>query len=200
VDDLVEAQQPRPATPGPHLAAPAPAYHTSFLGALAEYHTEGRHRELELNGLEDPAEFARYVRALLDDVEHPGAPDRYVWRAFGVRMEPLGHDGYYVPQTVLWWVDGAEYLGRVNVRHRLNSSLLWRGGNIGYEIRPSARGMGHATAMLAATLPVAASLGIRTARIDCDVGNVASRRVIEKNGGVFDREEHGSYFFLVPTG
>jgi GNAT superfamily N-acetyltransferase len=183
---------------GPRLASPSQLFHGSFLAALAEYHREGRHRELERAGLADPDEFARYVRALLDDVAHPGAPDRYVLRAFGVRLEPPS-DGHYVPQTVLWWVDGAEYLGRINVRHKLNRSLLWRGGNIGYEVRPSARRQGHATAMLAAALPVAASLGIHEARIDCDIDNVASRRVIEKNGGVFEREEHGSYFFLVPT-
>jgi predicted acetyltransferase len=186
-----------PARPGPRLAAPAPRFHDSFLAALAEYHDEGRHRELDLGGLTDPATFAAYVRALLDDVPHPGAPDRFVRRAFGVRIEPPV-DGY-VPQTVLWWVDGDEYLGRVNVRHRLNASLLWRGGNIGYEIRPAVRRQGHATAMLAATLPVAATLGIHEALIDCDADNVGSRRVIEKNGGVFEREEHGSYYFLVPT-
>ena len=118
-------------------------------------------------------------------------------RAFGVRIAPP-EDGY-VPQTVLWWVAGGEWLGRVNIRHTLNRGLLRRGGNIGYEVRPSARRRGHATAMLAAALPVAAALGIREARIDCGVDNVGSRRVIEKNGGVFEREERGSYYFLVPT-
>jgi predicted acetyltransferase len=183
---------------GPRLVPPDVTCHASFLAALGEYHGEGRHLELDLAVLADGGEFARYVAALRDDVEHPGAPERYVLRAFGVRMEaPI--DGY-VPQTTLWWADGAEYLGRINIRHRLNRSLLWRGGNIGYEIRPSVRRRGHATAMLAAALPLAAALGIREARIDCDVDNPASRRVIEKNGGVFEREEHGSCFFLVPTG
>jgi hypothetical protein len=191
------SRPPEPAGPGPQLAAPSSRFHNSFLSALTEYYGEGRHRELDLAALTDPATFAAYVRALRDGVEHPGAPDRYVLRAFGVRIDPPV-DGY-VPQTVLWWVEGDEYLGRINIRHRLNPSLLWRGGNIGYEIRPSARRQGHATAMLAATLPLMAALGIHEARIDCDVDNVASRRVIEKNGGVFEREEHGSLFFLVPT-
>ena len=189
------AAAPGPA--GPHLAAPSVVFHESFLGALAEYHTEGRHGELDLAALADAEEFARYVEALRDDVAHPGAPDRYVQRAFGIRIE-TPEDGY-VPQTVLWWADGEEYLGRVNIRHTLNRGLLRRGGNIGYEIRPASRRQGHATAMLAAALPLAAALGIREARIDCDVANVASRRVIEKNGGVFEREERGSYYFLVPT-
>jgi len=183
---------------GPRLVQPAVEYHASFLTALAEYQAEGRHPELDLARLASRQEFARYVAALLDDWEHPGAPDRYARRAFGTLVPDPPLDGY-VPQTVLWWVSGREYLGRINIRHRLNRGLLLRGGNIGYEIRPSARRQGHGAAMLAAALPVAAALAIREARIDCDVGNVASRRVIEKNGGVFEREEGGSCFFLVLT-
>ena len=76
-------------------------------------------------------------------------------------------DGY-VPQTVLWWVAGDEYLGRLSIRHRLTPHLLYFGGNIGFEVRPSARRRGHATAMLAAALPLAAALGIDPARVDCD--------------------------------
>ena len=53
--------------------------------------------------------------------------------------------------------------------------------------------------MLAAALPLAAALGFDPVRLDCEVGNVASRRVIEKNGGRLEREEEGSFFFLLPT-
>ena len=107
-------------------------------------------------------------------------------------------DGY-VPQTVLWWVAGDEFLGRLSIRHHLTPHLLYHGGNIGFEVRPSARRRGHATAMLAAALPLAAALGIDPARIDCEADNVASRRVIERNGGVFDEERDGSLFFWLPT-
>ena len=183
---------------GPRLVAPEAACHSSFLDALAEDHAEARHLELDLVLLADPDEFAEYVQALRDDAEHPGAPDRYIMRAFGIPAPHPPLDGY-VPQTVLWWVHGHEYLGRLDIRHHLSEGLLRRGGNIGYDVRPSARRRGHATAMLAAALPLAAALGIREARIDCDVDNVASRKVIERNGGVFEREERGSYYFLVPT-
>ena len=105
-----------------------------------------------------------------------------------------------MPETVLWWVEGDDYLGRIAVRHRLNAGLLRQGGNIGYDVRPSARRRGHAGAMLAAALPIAAGLGIDRARIDCDVGNIASQRVIEKNGGLLEKEERGSLYFWVPTG
>jgi len=53
--------------------------------------------------------------------------------------------------------------------------------------------------MLAAALPPAAALGIDPAHVHCDYDNVASRRVIEKNGGRLDREEGGWLYYLLPT-
>jgi len=182
----------------PRLVAPAAQYHASFLTALAEYQGEERHLELDLARMADPAEFARHVAALRAAVTDPEAPDRYVLSTFGV-WPAAQQPETYVPQTVLWWAAGPEYLGRINIRHHLNEGLRMHGGNIGYEVRPGARGRGHATAMLAAALPLAAALGIAPALIDCDADNLASRRVIEKNGGVLVREEREAVFFLVPT-
>src|SRR4051794_35925869 len=59
-----------------------------------------------------------------------------------------------------------------------------RNGHIGYDVRPSARRKGHATAMLAAARPWVARLGLTGALITCDTDNLPSRRVIEANGGV----------------
>jgi predicted acetyltransferase len=173
-------------------------FHASWLDALSEYHAEGRHVEIDGALLEDPEEFAGYCAALNDGVVRPDAPGIYLARLNGTPPPGEWVDGY-VPQTVLWWVAGDEYLGRLSIRHRLTPHLLYHGGNIGFEVRPSARRRGHATAMLAAALPLAAALGIDPARIDCDVGNVASRRVIEANGGVLDEERDGSLFFWAPT-
>ncbi|WP_369250275.1 GNAT family N-acetyltransferase [Streptomyces sp. R41] len=52
-------------------------------------------------------------------------------------------------------------------------------------MRPSARRRGHATAILAAALPIARSLGITQALLTVDETNIASRRVIEANGSRF---------------
>ena len=92
-----------------------------------------------------------------------------------------------------------EYLGRLAIRHRLNQRLLDRGGHIGYDVRPSARRQGHATAMLAAALPVARSLGIGPALVTCDQANAASRLVIEANGGVLEDQRGRELRFWVPT-
>jgi predicted acetyltransferase len=183
--------------PAPRLVSPAARYRASFLDALREYQAEGAHAELDGGLLADPAEFARYVAAVLADVEKPGEASRYVADLSALeRDEPPGG---YVPQTTLWWAAGDEYLGRVAIRHRLTDHLLREGGHIGYEVRPSARRRGHARDMLAPALPLAAALGIDPAHVDCDAGNVASRRVIEKNGGCLDRQAEGNLYFLVPT-
>ena len=192
-DDL--GRQPAPSSA--RLVAPATRWRRSFLDALAEDQREGRHEELDATLLEAPGEFGRYVAALRHDAESPGALARYVWSLRD--KEPPCKPGGYVPQSILWWAQGDEYLGRLTIRHRLTLDLLYEGGHIGYEVRPSARGRGHATAMLAAALPLAAELGLKKALIDCDPANVASRRVIEKNGGEFDRECDDELYFWVPT-
>jgi predicted acetyltransferase len=86
--------------------------------------------------------------------------------------------------TTLWWVEDDRFLGRLAIRHRLTPVLERAGGHIGYDVRPSARRQGHARAMLAAALAIAnTTLGIDEALLTCDEINVASRRVIEANGG-----------------
>jgi predicted acetyltransferase len=89
--------------------------------------------------------------------------------------------------------------GRVSIRHRLTDHLREIGGHIGYDIRPSARQRGHATAMFAAALPVARSLGITRALLTCDEDNIASRKVIEANGGVLEDKSSGKLRYWVPT-
>ena len=182
----------------PHFERPDSRFHASVLEAIHEYHAEGRHAELEAEVFEDREEFARYCAAVNAGVERPGEPDFYFAELHGTPL-PGEWAGGYVPQTTLWWVAGDEFIGRLSIRHRLTPHLLYHGGNIGFEVRPRARRQGHATAMLAAALPLAAGFGIDPARVDCDVDNTASRRVIEKNGGVFDEQRDGSCFFWVPT-
>jgi len=72
------------------------------------------------------------------------------------------------------------------------------GGHIGYDVRPSARRRGHATAMLRMGLIVARGLGIKRALVTCDVGNVGSRAVIERSGGVLEDERSGTLRFWMP--
>lgn len=129
-----------------------------------------------------PEGFAAYVRQLLaQSLEETPRPEGFV------------------PATTLWWTDGRDFLGRLSIRHRLTEHLVERGGHIGYDIRPSARRRGHATAMLRAALPAARELGIESALITCDFDNIASKRVIENNGGIFEDQRGEKLRFWVPT-
>jgi predicted acetyltransferase len=168
-------------------------FHTSFVEALGEFEAEGRGAagdetmigsELREFGAtwQAPDGFAVYVAKLHTDAD-PDAP----------RPEDR------VPCTTWWWVEGSTFLGRIALRHRLNERLRRHGGHIGYDVRPAARRRGHATAMLAAVLPRARELGIDSALLTCEVGNVASRRVIEANGGVLEDELAGMLRYWVPT-
>ncbi len=73
------------------------------------------------------------------------------------------------------------------------------GGHIGYDVRPSARRRGHATAMLAAVLARVQAMDVDPVLVTCDLDNVASRRVIESNGGVVEDEVEGRLRFWAPT-
>jgi len=89
--------------------------------------------------------------------------------------------------TELWFMDGTEYLGTVLIRHRLTPALERAGGHIGYHVVPGQRRRGHATQMLAQALAVCQQLGLREVLVTCPVDNLASRRVIEANGGALGR-------------
>ena len=173
------------------LVEPTVAVRESFLAAMQEFAAAGRAGDNTMVG-SDLAKwagrwdtddgFAVYVAAVLRDREE-GAP----------------RDPGWVPCTTLWWIDGSVYLGRVAIRHRLTPALREHGGHIGYDVRWSARRQGNATAMLAAALPVAAGLGIDLALVTCDDTNVASRKVIEANGGVLEDQYGVKLCYWVPT-
>jgi predicted acetyltransferase len=131
----------------------------------------------------DPQRFAEYVVQLNA-------------QALAETARPDGH----VPCTSWWWVEGDAYLGRIALRHRLNDHLLLEGGHIGYDVRPTARRRGHATAMLGAVLSVAHGMGIDPALLTCDANNEPSRRTIEGHGGGLEDEREGKLRYWVPTG
>jgi predicted acetyltransferase len=182
-----------PGTGLPTLTAPTVKVHTSFLAGMAEFQVEGRGRpdddsvlgqQLRRHGgrWHTPDGFAEYVTALLADAL-PGTP------------RPAG----IVASTDLWWARGDTFLGRVSIRHALTDRLRDSGGHIGYDVVPSARRQGHATAMLASALTVAADLGITSALLTCLPTNEASRRVIERNSGVLDSADQRVLRYWIPT-
>jgi predicted acetyltransferase len=176
----------------PDLVPPTATVLDSFLRAMAEFRAEGRGTEDDhtmiggdLRRYADtwhtPDGFASYLADLREDADHPR------------------HAGW-VTCTTWWWTDGAEFLGRIAVRHQLTDQLRIAGGHIGYDVRPTARRQGHATSMLRAALRRAPSLGVSpSALITCDTTNIGSRKAIETNGGVLADETDGIRRYWVPT-
>jgi predicted acetyltransferase len=102
----------------------------------------------------------------------------------------------WVPDSTFWLVaENERIVGAVNIRHALTEKLMNSGGHIGYGIRPSERGKGYATKLLALALEEARLLGIHKALVVCNESNIASERTIIRNGGVQDSsfvEENGN--------
>jgi predicted acetyltransferase len=129
--------------------------------------------ELRPAFLEMAAEFAahgdsRYARRTATDQQE--------------RVLPPGR----VPGSEFWLVSDGRLVGCSRLRHRLTPELEHEGGHIGYDIRPSDRGRGFGTELLRLTCQRAAARGLARVRVTCDRDNVASIRVIEKNGGILD--------------
>ena len=83
-----------------------------------------------------------------------------------------------------WYIIDDEIRGRCALRTEIRGSFGESHGNIGYDVHADFRGQGIATEMLRSLLDKARSLGMTHVLITCDISNVASRRVIEKCGGV----------------
>jgi predicted acetyltransferase len=92
-----------------------------------------------------------------------------------------------VPESTYWLVkDVGAFVGFSRLRHRLVPALEHHGGHVGYAIRPSERGKGYGTRLLALTLDKAREIGLDRVLVTCDTDNIPSVRVIEANGGVLE--------------
>jgi predicted acetyltransferase len=102
----------------------------------------------------------------------------------------IGLPDGFVAHSTYWLVANGEVVGVSNIRHSLTPALRREGGNIGYGIRPAARGRGYGVAILRLSLTRAAELGLRGVIITCGRTNVRSAKVIRANGGVLESEEY----------
>lgn len=83
-----------------------------------------------------------------------------------------------------------EIVGIIDIRHNLDLDFLAQyGGHIGYAVRPAERRKGYAAEMLRQALDHARGLGLSKVMLGCYSDNTASKRTIEKCGGVFTEEK-----------
>ena len=171
------------------LTRPDVRFRRSFLEAMEEFRAEGRAGDDTMIGWD----FARFADTWQSEDGFAAYVDETLAEADRPRAEG------FVCQTSWWWTEGEEYVGRISLRHELNDRLREWGGHIGYDVRRSRRRQGHATRMLAAVLVEADRRGIDPALLTCDVDNLASRRVIEHNGGLLEDQRGVKLRYWVPT-
>ncbi len=147
------------------LIKPTALFKESYLEALKEFQEEKLPWVVNLNIADLRNNFEKFIEAQLNK--------QTLW----TKDSP-------VDVTELWAILNETYVGRISIRHKLNHDLEIMGGHIGYDTRPSYRGRGIATSMLRQALPIAKQLGISKVLITCDDNNLASIKIIEKNGGV----------------
>ena len=89
-------------------------------------------------------------------------------------------------QYMLVREEDQKIVGMINIRHNLNDYLERYGGHIGASIAPSERNKGYATQMLKMALSKCRALGIDKVLVTCNSDNEGSRRLILKNGGIYE--------------
>ena len=90
----------------------------------------------------------------------------------------------FVPYSTYWLVENDKrILGFCNLRHYLNAALQIEGGHIGYTIRPSERRKNYGTIQLNLLLGECKNKSFNNVMITCDFDNLASQKIIKKNGG-----------------
>lgn len=153
------------------LDSPSERYQDSFLEGAGEFLAEGRLDSTY-------AEFLSYDLPRLQ-------------RQFGsfVRdLRELGNDrknGYR--DCVLWLIDDVDYVGQISIRAELGTVyLMTYGGHIGYSIRPSRRRRGYGEIILALGLEKCPNMALTMVLLTCDSDNLASKKIIERNGGRFE--------------
>lgn len=96
-------------------------------------------------------------------------------------------DGTQVPRlpSHTFWIWDGEFCGAINFRFARGTEDLpsSTSGHIGYSVVPGKRERGYAKDALAQVLAVARREGFTRVMITCDEDNLASRRIIEANGG-----------------
>ena len=117
------------------------------------------------------SDFAAYVREVDEEAEGIGLPEDIP-----------------AQQTLVVVLDGAQVMGEVRFRPRLvDAPPELQNGHIGYNLRPSARGKGFGTRMIGLIKLAGRGAGLSFLYATIDPQNVASIRIVEKNGGFLER-------------
>jgi predicted acetyltransferase len=134
-------------------------------------------------------EFIEEMRAAGDTIWSSRVPaDGESHEAFVATLlrKELAAEPPAVTETVHWALVDERVVGVIALRHELTEKLAQFGGHVGYEVRPSVRRRGVATAMLRLLLATERARSMRRILVTCAPSNAGSRRAIEASGGVLE--------------
>jgi predicted acetyltransferase len=156
-----------------YLVEPSGAYKEEFQNMVRAYE-------------EDEAEEQHYYemyKGALEDF------DAYVERVVN-HSKGIGILEDWARNHSFWLVDDeGHHLGVIRIRTEKNNEFVNSyAGNIGYDISPLHRKKGYGREILRLGLKKAAGLGLDKALITCNYDNIASAKIIEANGGIFESE------------
>lgn len=112
---------------------------------------------------------------------------------------PVNMPDWFVPETYYYLWDEDRLVGEFRIRHHLTDALRNGAGHIGYSIRKDERGKGYGTAGLKLTLEIARDIVPEDEiylRVNKD--NIASQKVMLKNGARITGEDEEHYFMRIP--
>jgi len=147
------------------LIEPSLELESQFFEMVKEFKSEGRDK-IDGIGSIDIENFTDSVQKEKNHSKGIGLPDGWV------------------PASTYWLICQNHIIGTCNLRHELNDCLREFGGHVGYSIRPSERRKGFGMQILKLLLNKAQNLGVVRILVTCYDNNIASIRVIERNGGI----------------
>ena len=159
-----------------YLTTPDFQYENEFSAMVMDFfhHQETRKYDIFKPALDN---FPQYVQARLDE-------------AAGINLPPG-----FVKMHTYWLTDASKTIyGTIRYRPELNTEYFATiGGHIGYDIAPSHRLKGYASAMLQLLLQKIDKKENSRLMISCNSTNSGSMKVIENNGGVFHSEVYDEW-------
>ncbi len=112
---------------------------------------------------------------------------------------PVNMPEWFVPETYYYLWDEDRLVGEFRIRHHLTDALRNGAGHIGYSIQKEMRGNGYGTTGLKLTLEIARDIIPEDEiylRVNKD--NIASQKVMLKNGARITGEDEEHYFMRIP--
>ena len=164
--------------------------------------------ELRKINIQDASVQWEYTTALpadengLTNPYHGVSYDRYMREVLPALISyehPVNMPDWFVPETYYYLWDENRLVGEFRIRHYLTDALREGAGHIGYSIRKDFRGRSYGTEGLRLTLQIAKQIVPEEEiylRVNKD--NIASQKVMLKNGAYRAGEDEAHYFMRIP--